>query len=410
MAGEPLAPEASLRELRRLRLDLLAGLGVLFVLLVLLFLLLRPPNPASTLGRTVQAARQALLGPRTLAAANALAGDRAGGAGGGDGSPAGNGSGAGRASAGDSRTNQSGAGPTGGGGGSGRQGRSGSSSGGGREGGAHNSAGRPPGERMGEDSPANVNDPATQPATAAPDDPSLPAQSIGTLDNLNDPTRAQAATRAGAAGLEAPDGRVGNATNRGAVTESDIPLARNPNVDETNLVTRGPLPPDLGTATNRAAALANAALPTNVALLSDEFGNRLRQAGARSGDVQISLMWNNVNDLDLHCVDPSGEEIYYGHRRSASGGVLDVDMNASPPLTVRPVENIYWPQTAAPNGTYRILVNHYRNHRGRDPTQFTVRVYVKGFTTNLAGAITFRQPKRLVYQFTLGAPTRPPSR
>jgi ribosomal protein S27E len=60
-----------------------------------------------------------------------------------------------------------------------------------------------------------------------------------------------------------------------------------------------------------------------------EFAQRLEKAGAKSGDVQITLIWFNVNDLDLHCIEPGGGEIYFGRRRSRSGGELDVDMNAA---------------------------------------------------------------------------------
>ncbi len=55
---------------------------------------------------------------------------------------------------------------------------------------------------------------------------------------------------------------------------------------------------------------------------------RLKREEAKTGDVQISLMWDSLNDLDLHCVGPDGERIYHNHRRSQSGGELDVDMNA----------------------------------------------------------------------------------
>ena len=32
--------------------------------------------------------------------------------------------------------------------------------------------------------------------------------------------------------------------------------------------------------------------------------------------------------MNLHLVEPGGEEIFFGHRQSRNSGVLDVDMNA----------------------------------------------------------------------------------
>src|SRR5207237_4273195 len=43
-----------------------------------------------------------------------------------------------------------------------------------------------------------------------------------------------------------------------------------------------------------------------------------------TGDVQVSVSWDAPSDVDLHVVDPSGEEIFYGNPASASGGQLDV--------------------------------------------------------------------------------------
>ena len=37
-------------------------------------------------------------------------------------------------------------------------------------------------------------------------------------------------------------------------------------------------------------------------------------------------MWQADTDLDLHCVPPSGERIFFSHQRSNCGGVLDIDM------------------------------------------------------------------------------------
>ncbi|MDR3138436.1 MAG: VWA domain-containing protein, partial [Treponema sp.] len=35
-----------------------------------------------------------------------------------------------------------------------------------------------------------------------------------------------------------------------------------------------------------------------------EFSSRLARAGAQSGDIRVSLIWNNRNDLDIHVVNP----------------------------------------------------------------------------------------------------------
>lgn len=112
---------------------------------------------------------------------------------------------------------------------------------------------------------------------------------------------------------------------------------------------------------------------------------RLGEASARGGDIQFSLSWNNYNDLDLHCVEPGGEEIWYSHPISSrTSGELDVDRNAHAPYTTTPVENIYWPVGAAPRGIYRIFVVYYSPRNGMDPTvptAFTVRTVVRGWKT-----------------------------
>jgi hypothetical protein len=177
--------------------------------------------------------------------------------------------------------------------------------------------------------------------------------------------------------------------------------------DSTNLVGTTPSTSDGagisggGHTTNPPPAVANSGPNTINLDVSSDFGQRLQRAGAKSGDVQLSLMWNNVNDLDLHCVDPRGEEIFFGHRRSQSGGELDVDMNAGGGLTIHPVENIYWPTGGAPSGVYRVYVNHFANHGARDPTRFVVRILVKGKTMQFNGVLRYGQYKQLVHQFSL---------
>ncbi|MDR2020340.1 MAG: VWA domain-containing protein [Treponema sp.] len=105
-----------------------------------------------------------------------------------------------------------------------------------------------------------------------------------------------------------------------------------------------------------------------------EFSSRLARAGAQSGDVRVSLLWNNRNDLDIHVISPWGEEIFYGHSKDAAGGFLDVDMNVRGETT-KPVENVFWAQGKALQGRYRVFVQNYDYHeRRREPTAFQVEI------------------------------------
>ena len=102
----------------------------------------------------------------------------------------------------------------------------------------------------------------------------------------------------------------------------------------------------------------------------DELTMRLEREKAKTGGFHVSIAWNNINDLDLHVIEPSGEEISFSHRKSATGGELDVDMNAGSQRNEKPVENIYWPKGNAPHGHYKVLIVYYSNHGGSDPTSF----------------------------------------
>lgn len=99
-----------------------------------------------------------------------------------------------------------------------------------------------------------------------------------------------------------------------------------------------------------------------------------------TGDVQVSVSWDAPSDVDLHVVDPSGEEIYYGNSSSASGGALDLDANAACNIDSPPVnqENITW--ETAPAGDYIVRLDYW-DSCGVPETNYIVVVRVEGQRT-----------------------------
>ena len=121
-----------------------------------------------------------------------------------------------------------------------------------------------------------------------------------------------------------------------------------------------------------------------------EIKKRVEAAGGvyEGVDVRASLIWDNRNDLDLHVVTPSGEHIFYGHKRSACRGELDVDRNVRGETT-KPVENVRWRKGTAPTGKYRVYVQNYRFHEtDLAPTSYRVELEVNGNIQRFEGVIS----------------------
>jgi len=118
-----------------------------------------------------------------------------------------------------------------------------------------------------------------------------------------------------------------------------------------------------------------------------------REGGLIDACLRVSLMWQCTDDLDLHVICPSGEEIYYSHKRSACGGELDVDMNAANPYSRAPVENIVWASNA-PAGEYKVIVNNYAHRAHQAVVPFDVEIAVQG-----------REPLRISGRWELGQGT-----
>ena len=137
-----------------------------------------------------------------------------------------------------------------------------------------------------------------------------------------------------------------------------------------------------------------------------ELQARLEREGAQSSDVQVSLMWNNYNDLDLHVVCPSGERIHGGNKNSACGGELDVDANVRAE-TRKPVENVFWEEGKAPAGKYQVYVHYYKKHnkrRSKDPTKFQLIVNAGHDLLEFNGELSTGDPIMLVTEFDLPTP------
>ena len=131
-----------------------------------------------------------------------------------------------------------------------------------------------------------------------------------------------------------------------------------------------------------------------------EFHDRLSREGAQTGQVQVSLIWDNKNDLDLSIVCPSGERISFDNKISSCGGQLDVDMNEAP-TSEQPVENIFWPAGRAPKGEYKVLIEHFEQHAEEDLTPYRVLVDDGNGPKEYRGEITNDEPPRMVCAFSI---------
>jgi hypothetical protein len=107
-----------------------------------------------------------------------------------------------------------------------------------------------------------------------------------------------------------------------------------------------------------------------------DTGNRVpTEVPLGTGDVQVTLRWEAAADLDLHVIDPNGEEIWYNYRYASSGGELDVDANAGCQTVMeRPVENVFWPYGGAPRGSYQVSVVYFQDCGASGPVSYEVTI------------------------------------
>ena len=74
-------------------------------------------------------------------------------------------------------------------------------------------------------------------------------------------------------------------------------------------------------------------------------------------DLRIVMSWDtDETDVDLHVLEPDGEEAYYGHRRTSTGGFVSEDVTTG----YGPEEYL---RKDAAKGVYKILAHYFASHR-----------------------------------------------
>lgn len=134
---------------------------------------------------------------------------------------------------------------------------------------------------------------------------------------------------------------------------------------------------------------------------ADSMREQVRAAGGNvDGVLRCSLRWNheshNPNDFDLHCIEPSGNEIFFGNKYPTihkSSGVLDVDI-IHPTRGKVAVENITWTdRKKMDSGTYKFFVHNYSYRGGKDG--FETQIEFNGTIFNFVYPRKLRQNERV---------------
>jgi hypothetical protein len=93
--------------------------------------------------------------------------------------------------------------------------------------------------------------------------------------------------------------------------------------------------------------------------------------GLKRADVVVTIMWNTDNtDVDLHVIEPTGEECFYSHPDTRLGGHLtrDVTQGYGPEMYILPT---------APHGSYQVSAHYFASDRNRASAR--TKVYVRTF-------------------------------
>jgi hypothetical protein len=169
--------------------------------------------------------------------------------------------------------------------------------------------------------------------------------------------------------------------------------------------------PESGAANSSKPAQASergAANPPQPSREDADSGSTAFESGppVKTGDPQLTLIWNSTADLDLHAMEPGGSHIYWESRKGSQGGDLDVDdIDGYGP------ENANWSPGKAPPGEYKWYVHYYGGLGGKaTPTRWKVRLRQDGQFRIYEGELAQLGDKSQTYTFKLdGAIAADPS-
>lgn len=139
-----------------------------------------------------------------------------------------------------------------------------------------------------------------------------------------------------------------------------------------------------------------------------KFGNGKENVGGvqvKVGDPQFTLIWDNKGDLDLHVIEPGGDEIFWLDKLTKNGGELDVDnQDGYGP------ENIFWVTGKGPPGEYKWFVHYYPGFNDfAGPANWKVRIKHNGQVKIYKGKLSHIDARSKVYTLKVGGGDTDPS-
>lgn len=118
-----------------------------------------------------------------------------------------------------------------------------------------------------------------------------------------------------------------------------------------------------------------------------EIENRLNNRQGQRGDMNVSLVWDTLSDIDLAVTCPNEVKISFRNRApSQCSGRLDIDANVSRArATHTPIENIFFEDPQV--GEYRIEVSLHSRNGVTGNIPFTVQVRLGDTIRQFTGSV-----------------------